>query len=213
MQEPTGLQITAIIIAAAAFLTGLIPFLGLVLGAVGVILAIIAMRRRRLRPMSVTGLVLSALALLTSAVTSLLLILALIASAPPPASQTEGLERSDFAEVEDRDFAQIAKAPDDHTGEHIVVYGQITQLDSATGKCTMRVNVAESRQNEFYEYDENAVVFAGDRVSDCPAMDSLVTDDVVKLWVTVEGSYSYTTMIGGSTTVPAFGLFEVEVIS
>ena len=42
-------------------------------------------------------------------------------------------------------------------------------------------------------------------------LDRFVADDGVKLWVTIGGSLSYDTQIGGSTTVPAYLIHEKEI--
>jgi hypothetical protein len=36
-------------------------------------------------------------------------------------------------ELSSRDWALIAKSPDSHIGEHVVVFGYVTQFDSVTG--------------------------------------------------------------------------------
>src|SRR5699024_2068465 len=103
-------------------------------------------------------------------------------------------------------------APDDHIGRQVVVHGQITQLDAATGKCFVRVSISYTPQDDWYEYEHNSVGFAGDGESDCPVLDPFVADDEVTLWVTIGGSLSYDTQIGGSTTVPAYLIDDAELI-
>ncbi|MGQ4818971.1 hypothetical protein ACQ1ZK_17875, partial [Enterococcus faecium] len=93
---------------------------------------------------------------------------------------------------------------DDHIARLMVVYGRITQLDAATGKCFVRVSISHTPQDDWYDYEHNSVGFPGDGEWDCPVLDRFVADDGVKLWVTIGGSLSYDTQIGGSTTVPAY---------
>lgn len=40
-----------------------------------------------------------------------------------------------------REWALIAKSPDQHAGERIIVYGEVTQFDAATGTSAFRANV------------------------------------------------------------------------
>src|SRR5699024_10734670 len=101
------------------------------------------------------------------------------ASAP-----TAAPDRSTYEELDERELAQIVKAPDDHIGRQVVVHGQITQLDAATGKCFVRVSISHTPQDDWYDYQHNSVGFAGDGESDCPVLDPLVADDEVTLWVT-----------------------------
>lgn len=125
---------------------------------------------------------------------------------------TEAPDRDSYEELDERTLAQIVKAPDDHIGRQVVVHGRITQLDAATGKCFVRVSIAHSPQDDWHEYEHNSVGFAGDGESDCPVLDPFVADDEVTLWVTIGGSLSYDTQIGGSTTVPASVIDDAELL-
>jgi len=73
-QAAGGLAIAALIVGIAAFLTGLIPGLGLVLGIVGVVLAILVLRGTRGRGLAVGGLVGSIIAILSNIVMIVILI-------------------------------------------------------------------------------------------------------------------------------------------
>lgn len=126
-----------------------------------------------------------------------------------PAVETD---RGAYEELDERGLAQIVKAPDDHFGRQVVLYGSITQLDAATGSCIVRVSVAHAPQEEWYDYEHNTIGFAGDGESDCPVLDPFVADDEVKMWVMIGGSLSYDTQIGGSTTVPSYLIEEMELL-
>lgn len=130
----------------------------------------------------------------------------------PSPSPTEAPDLSTYEELDERTLAQIVKAPDDHLGRQVIVYGAITQLDAATGKCFVRISIADAPQDAWYDYEHNSVGFAGDGESDCPVLDPFVADDEVKLWITIGGSISYETQIGGSTTVPAYLIDDVELL-
>ena len=86
------------------------------------------------------------------------------------------------------------------------------QLDAATGQCVVRVSISHEKQSEWYEYEHNSVGVSGDGESDCPVLDPFVADDEVKLWVTMGGSFSYDTQIGGNTTVPANLIDKAELL-
>ncbi|MGO1684837.1 MAG: hypothetical protein ACTHYR_07655 [Brachybacterium sp.] len=130
----------------------------------------------------------------------------------PSPSPTEAPDLSIYEELDERTLARIVKAPDDHLGRQVIVYGAITQLDAATGKCFVRISIADAPQDAWYDYEHNSVGFAGDGESDCPVLDPFVADDEVKLWITIGGSISYDTQIGGSTTVPAYLIDEAELL-
>lgn len=127
----------------------------------------------------------------------------------PDATVTAG-DLSEYEEIDERTLDQIVKAPDDHIAHQVVLHGRITQLDAATGKCFVRISVSHAAQDDWYAYEHNSVGFAGDGESDCPVLDPFVADDEVKLWVTIGGSLSYDTQIGGSTTVPTYFIHEME---
>ena len=103
-----------------------------------------------------------------------------------------------------RSWAQLVKAPDDHMFERYKLWACITQFDAATGADTFRGD-ASYREEEYWFEGENSF-FSGD-VDD---LADFVADDVVFMNVTVGGSYTYDTTLGGSITVP---LFLVDVIS
>lgn len=120
-------------------------------------------------------------------------------------------KRIDSAQpVSVRELSLIVKKPDSHTGETVVVFGEVTQFDSATGACIFRANIAPANMANTWDYDHNAIFTAGDGDADCPKLDPIVADDQVRMTATVVSAFSYDTQIGGSTTVP---LFKVEKIA
>lgn len=121
---------------------------------------------------------------------------------PKPAPVSDG-----YKAITPRQWLLIAKDPDSHIGESIVVYGVITQFDSSTGTDNFRANVDGIHHVDDYEYDENTVL-SGDE-SDFA---DLVQDDEFKAKVTVIGSLSYDTQIGGSTKVPQLTVDSISLI-
>ncbi len=117
-----------------------------------------------------------------------------------------------FGVVDERTFALIAKEPDAHIGTNLIVYGTVNQLDSATGPCNMLLGAAEAQKENSFDYGQNTLATSGDGDNSCPVFDPLVEGDHVKMWVTVLGSYSYETQIGGNTTVPAFEAWQAELL-
>ncbi|WP_181781595.1 DUF732 domain-containing protein [Pseudonocardia pini] len=109
-----------------------------------------------------------------------------------------------------REWLLIAKDPEAHKGERIVVYGEVKQFDSATGSNGFRANVdgvAHKVRYGYADYETNTVLGAGSGVS----LAQVVQDDLFKAEVTVVGSYSYGTQIGGSTTVPMLMITKIDV--
>lgn len=126
---------------------------------------------------------------------------------PAPEPAPEPADPADFAAIGERDWALIAKDPDAHFGEQIVVFARVTQFDSATGKDSFRADAAATSL-EYWSLDGTNVLFTGD----AQMLGPVVEDDVVKVHATVMGSLSYDTQIGGSTTVPLLAVGLIEVV-
>lgn len=97
-----GLAVAALVVGIVAFFVGLIPILGLVLGATAVALGCLSLRRTIGRGLGITGLVLGALAGLTSLITTL----ALLAGLGQAASSTAGA-----ADLDSSTPARVAATP------------------------------------------------------------------------------------------------------
>jgi hypothetical protein len=110
-----------------------------------------------------------------------------------------------YATLSDRSWQKVVKAPDSYLGRTYQIWACITQFDAATGLDTFR-GQGSNKKLEYWYSDGDNTLFTGDedRLSD------FVQDDLVYLKVTVLGSYSYDTQVGGNTTVP---WFEVDKIA
>jgi hypothetical protein len=125
---------------------------------------------------------------------------------PPRQSADERrLDRSSYAPLTTRDFALMAKNPDAWTDRKVIVYGVVTQFDTATGPTAFRADTAATPESSPYKYDQNTLVTA----RDAAIVANVVEKDLVTMYVEVQGSYTYDTQIGGSTTVP---LLAVNII-
>lgn len=109
-----------------------------------------------------------------------------------------------------RDWAKIAKNPDAHIGESVVVYGQVKQFDAATGTNGFRANVDGVKRAVSYgyaDYETNTVLSSlGADLSD------LVEGDLFRAEVVVAGSVSYETTMGGTLTAPQLGITTITTI-
>jgi hypothetical protein len=110
--------------------------------------------------------------------------------------------------VDAREWQIIAKDPAAHEGERIIVYGRVTQFDAATGNDTFRASVdGIDHPGEKYAFDTNTMLNG-----DASALHDIVNDDLFRAEVTVSGSLSYGTQIGGNTTVPRLTVDTIKVI-
>lgn len=240
-KSSSGLALTAFILGIAAFLLPWVPVLGVMLGLAAVVVGIVALVKRQTRWMALVGTILGSLGLITALIITLAFssfmagfdstqakapdsstsasetpdaaapaITEEPTAVPPPAPAAPDL--STFAPTDERTFALIAKDPDAYIGTNLIVFGSITQLDSATGRCNMLVSAGAAQTEFSYDYGQNTLATSGDGESDCPIFDPLVEGDHVKMWVTILGSYSYDTQIGGNTTVPLFEVLQAELL-
>jgi len=86
-------------------------------------------------------------------------------------------DRSTYQEIEDRTWALVAKDPKSHIGERFVIFGKVTQFDSATGTSTFRANTGAVQQDYSYKYDVNTMVDA----DNASAVADVVQDDILKM--------------------------------
>jgi hypothetical protein len=110
--------------------------------------------------------------------------------------------------VDAREGQIIAKEPAAHEGERIIVYGRVTQFDAATGNDTFRASVdGVDHPGDAYAFDTNTMLSG-----DASALRDIVNEDLFRAEVTVAGSMSYGTQIGGNTTVPMLTVDTIKVI-
>lgn len=125
-------------------------------------------------------------------------------AAPPPKPKPKP---PSYKTLTERQWKLIAKDPDGYLGKTYVVYGRVTQFDSATGTDSFRADVAHRRMAEDYDYETNTILNGSE--SD---LDNLVEDDIFRANVTVLGSFSYDTQIGGETTVALLQVDSIKVL-
>ena len=125
---------------------------------------------------------------------------------PPPVGLAKTKEPElKFEKLTARKWKLIAKNPENYKGKTYVVYGVVTQFDTATGQELFLANVDGVRRPDTYDYSTNT--FLG---GDAYLFDDLVEDDEFRAEVVVAGSTSYDTQIGGNTTVPLLGVFKLK---
>lgn len=133
------------------------------------------------------------------------------AQAEKDAAEAEKKKNASAKTLNSRSLQRIVKDPDGHIGETVVLFGNVTQFDSATGQCIFRANIGHANMRK-WDYDHNAMVVAGDWSTTCPELDDVLQDDEVKITATVLRSHSYDTQIGGRTTVPLFEVSKIQRI-
>jgi hypothetical protein len=122
----------------------------------------------------------------------------LVAEPPPPVPHRA---------LTAREWLLVAKSPDAHVGERITVHGHVTQFDAATGAEGFRANVDGVRHGRSYEYETNTVLRGK-----ADGLRDVVQGDVFRADVTVAGTYSYQTTLGGTLTVPVLQIDAITVV-
>jgi hypothetical protein len=123
--------------------------------------------------------------------------------------KTEKPETEPAQRVTKREWAKIVKNPDRHAGERYIIYGQITQFDSATGDEGFRADTAHANTMSYGFFDGKYTVLSGSATQ----LNNLVEGDVFRASVEVSGSYDYDTQIGGETSAPHLEVLSIKVIS
>ena len=125
---------------------------------------------------------------------------------PTPApTLNPGAFDGNYQLVTKREWASVVRSPDDHQFETITAFGCISQFDSDTGADTFRAQASYRKQNYWYLYGDNSLFTALDET----LVADFYEDDVFKAEVTIFGSFSYDTTLGGQLTVP---WFEIDSI-
>lgn len=129
-------------------------------------------------------------------------------SAPATRAQVPSAKKS-YQGLSSRKFKLLAKDPDSYIGKTYLIYGEVTQFDAATGTEGFRANTGPTKLRISYgyvSYDQNSVLSGT-----TSRLAKLVEGDCFSAKVTVLGSYSYDTQLGGSTTVPMFQVDSIKV--
>jgi hypothetical protein len=111
--------------------------------------------------------------------------------------------------ITEREWQLIAKNPAAHIGKRVIVYGHVTQFDSATGTEAFRANVdgvPHKPRYGFVDYETNTFL-----VGDATTLANLVQGDLFKAEVTVAGAYSYQSTLGATLTAPNLLVTNIDV--
>lgn len=188
-----------------AFLLGLVPFLGAVLGIAAVVLGVVALLKHQSKGLSITGLVLGAVGLITSVVVTIGLIAATMTLpstmglsldeiaelesaevAPEGATETDEIFPSDvghgdFSEVNAAELEAILADPDAHAEQAIIIYASwgeplVSEELDAQGMCLVRFRAtADSTVGEDEPVAANVIAVGEGAMYECALQDQLVS--------------------------------------
>jgi hypothetical protein len=141
-----------------------------------------------------------------------------VCAAPERNKTAEEREADRLAECQSIAVDQLEKNPAAYEGVCVVMYARIVQFDTNTGPCSFHAELSASRSTRWSAYDVRSTFgyesteLASARKQDCPALAEIDGDDYIKVWALGVGSYSYSTSIGGTNTVPSFKIEKVELV-
>ncbi|MGA9677791.1 MAG: hypothetical protein WBR28_21950 [Mycobacterium sp.] len=121
--------------------------------------------------------------------------------------EAQRLNPNTYNAISPHDYALMLKDPAAHMSEKIIVYGVVTQFDTATGRSGFRADTAAEPQDDRYGYQQNTMIEA----SDPSTLANVIQGDYVRMYVEVKGTDTYKTTIGGEQTVPKFGVNIIKV--
>ena len=127
---------------------------------------------------------------------------------PPKPKETSKPKTRAAVKVTMRQWAKVVKNPDAYKGKRYIIYGQVTQFDSATGTDTFRADTAhtDTTETNYGFFDGGNTVLTGDEEH----MSGLVEDDVFRASVTVIGAFDYD--VSGNTNVPYLRINSLKVV-
>lgn len=121
-------------------------------------------------------------------------------AAPPPARPA----KPKFKEVSAATWSLVTRDPDLMAGKRLIVYARIIQADAVTG-ATSFLGDASNRADNLWSGGTAVAWF-----DEAYGLGALGEGDTVKVKAVLQGSYDYTTRMGGSNTVPYFVVKSVS---
>lgn len=94
-------------------------------------------------------------------------------------------------------FEQMARNPENFKGTNVKLTGQVIQALYGTGTVDLRVNITKKGQYTTYYTDTIYVVYYPEE-----GEDKILEDDIITIYGTSQGDYTYTSTLGSPVTLP-----------
>ena len=127
--------------------------------------------------------------------------------------RNRSIEERLSAECEQGSADQVTKDPDALAGNCYIMYVVPWQWDSRTGQCNFLGSWDGSNLGtRSYKYDGDGIFRAPPEVCESD-LDEADQDDLLKVWVTLNGAYRYDTAAGGTNEIPDFVIRKATLIT
>ena len=103
-------------------------------------------------------------------------------------------------------YVQLVKDPDALRGKCITEKGQVFQYDTNTGLTSMLVSIVDLGYNT---WTDNVLI----RLPNAAMGNGIYENDIIQVWGPIGGSYTYTTTLGRTATVPVINAKHLKLIS
>lgn len=122
-----------------------------------------------------------------------------ITTTTKPTTTVPKLSESEFkAQCSTIDFDTLARNPDKYKGKKYKFTGEVIQVSESSllgmTFCDLRINVTEG------EYGWEDTIYATVTLKE--GEDRILEDDIITIWGTCEGNYTYTSIMGASISLP-----------
>lgn len=116
----------------------------------------------------------------------------------------EQQERQFKEECKKYSFEQLARNPDKMKDKKVKVTGEVIQVSEGIYTNGLRVNITK---NEYDWYEDTIyVTYVPEE-----GKDKILEDDIITVWGTAEGEYSYTSVMGATITLPYISAEYLEI--
>lgn len=121
-------------------------------------------------------------------------------------------EKTFKAQCETIAFSTLSRNPDKYKGKKFKFTGEVIQVSETnlygSTYCDLRINVT---RNELFEgeYFWDDTIYATVTIPD--GADRILEDDIITIWGTCEGNYTYTSILGSSVSLPKIDIKYFQI--
>lgn len=198
---------TALILGILGVISSWIPFLGLILGGLAAIFGVYSYTSKH---KGIAGIVLGIIAMVFG-----LFVLAKpntvkdidnnIAQSENVIEEKQEIDEETFkSECIEKTYEELARNPDNVKGSNVKVTGEVIQVMESSEKTELRINITKS---DYGLYSDTIYVTYTPEAGE----DKILEDDIITIWGTAEGDYSYTSIMGATVTLPKIDAKYIQI--